>query len=58
MPTDNPNANMSMSPAAKAKMRTTERVVLRYYNDMGIDKGTVPTAPASWHIEVCAQRKN
>lgn len=38
-PTTNPNAGMRMSPDALAAMRITEKVVLKYYNDMGKNKG-------------------
>jgi GH24 family phage-related lysozyme (muramidase) len=34
-----PNSNMKMSPAARAKMRATEKAVYKYYNDMGKSKG-------------------
>lgn len=34
-----PNANMTMSPEARARMRATEKLMLKYYNDMGKDKG-------------------
>lgn len=34
-----PNAGMTMSPEARAKMRATEKATLRYYNDMGKNKG-------------------
>lgn len=34
-----PNAGMKMSPSARAKMRTAEKVVLHYYNDMGRNRG-------------------
>lgn len=37
--TRNPNAGVRMSPEGRAKMRATEKVVLRYYNDMGKNKG-------------------
>lgn len=37
--TTNPNAGMRMSPDALATMRNTEKVVLKYYNDMGKNKG-------------------
>lgn len=38
-PTTNPNVGMRMSPEALAAMRITEKVVLKYYNDMGKNKG-------------------
>jgi GH24 family phage-related lysozyme (muramidase) len=34
-----PNAGMRMSPAARTRMRDTEKVIRRYYNDMGQNKG-------------------
>jgi GH24 family phage-related lysozyme (muramidase) len=34
-----PNAGMSMSPAAKAKMLVTEKPVYEYYNDLGPQLG-------------------
>ncbi|GAB3402777.1 glycoside hydrolase family protein [Massilia agilis] len=34
-----PNAQMKMSPDALSEMRNTEKVVLRYYNDLGRRKG-------------------
>lgn len=34
-----PNAGMTMSSFARARMRATEKVMLRYYNDMGKRKG-------------------
>lgn len=37
--TANPNAGMRMSPKALAAMRDTEKVMLKYYNDMGKNKG-------------------
>lgn len=38
-PTSNPNAGMRMSPEALAAMRNTEKAVMKYYNDMGKNKG-------------------
>lgn len=34
-----PNTSLRMSPSALNAMRITERVMLRYYNDMGRNKG-------------------
>lgn len=34
-----PNTSMSMSFEARIQMRTTEKAVFRYYNNMGKDKG-------------------
>ncbi|WP_229452134.1 glycoside hydrolase family protein [Massilia niastensis] len=39
VPTANPNVGMRMSPEARAAMRNTEKAMLRYYNDMGKNKG-------------------
>jgi hypothetical protein len=36
----NPNAGMRMSTNGLAAMRNTEKVVLKYYNDMGKIKET------------------
>lgn len=47
----NPNATMSMSPEAKAKMRATEKAVYRYYNDMGKDRGH-----CSWGAGILAHK--
>jgi GH24 family phage-related lysozyme (muramidase) len=33
------NAGMKMSPEARARMRASEKVVMRYYNDMGKNRG-------------------
>jgi GH24 family phage-related lysozyme (muramidase) len=38
-PQASPLAGMKMSPEARARMRITEKLVLRYYNDMGKNKG-------------------
>jgi len=37
--TTNPNAGMKMSAEGLAAMRNTEKAVLKYYNDMGKNKG-------------------
>ena len=34
-----PNASLSMSAAARARMRVTEKAIYKYYNDMGKNKG-------------------
>lgn len=34
-----PNAALTMSPDARARMRGTEKLMLKYYNDMGKNKG-------------------
>lgn len=55
MPSSNstakPNAHMRMSLAAKARMRSTERDVYKYYNDMGKNKGH-----CTWGAGILAQR--
>ena len=38
-PTEPVNAHLKMSPAARERMRATEKAVYRYYNDMGKNKG-------------------
>jgi lysozyme len=58
MSTANANVNMSMSPGAKSRMRTTERVVLRYYNDMGKDRGHCTYGPGILaHRGVCTKEE-
>jgi GH24 family phage-related lysozyme (muramidase) len=42
---------MRMSLAAKAKMRSTERAVYKYYNDMGKNKGH-----CTWGVGILAHR--
>ena len=37
-PTEPVNAHLKMSPAARERMRATEKAVYRYYNDMGKNK--------------------
>ena len=44
-----PTANMRMSPAARQRLRDTETVQYRYYNDMGKNKGH-----CTWGIGVLA----
>lgn len=55
MPSSNstakPNAHMRMSLAAKARMRSTERDVYKYYNDMGKNKGH-----CTWGAGILAHR--
>jgi lysozyme len=49
-----PTADMRMSPEAKGRMRTTERTVFNYYNDMGKDKGHCTWGPGILaHRGVC-----
>lgn len=47
----NPNAGMTMSPTARARMRATEKLMLKYYNDMGKTKGN-----CSWGIGFYAHK--
>jgi len=47
----NPNASMNMSPAARARLRATEKAVYRYYNDMGKNKGH-----CTWGAGILAHR--
>jgi len=50
-----PNAGMSMSPAARARMRVTEKAVYRYYNDMGKNKGNCTWGTGILaHVGVCS----
>lgn len=49
--TASPNAGMTMSGSARARMRATEKVMLRYYNDMGKNKGN-----CTWGIGFYAHR--
>ena len=55
MPSSNsaakPNAHMRMSLEAKARMRSTERAVYKYYNDMGKNKGH-----CTWGAGILAHR--
>jgi lysozyme len=46
-----PTAKMRMSPEARKKLRDTETVQYRYYNDMGKNKGH-----CTWGIGVLAHR--
>nr|WP_315394405.1 glycoside hydrolase family protein [uncultured Duganella sp.] len=48
---NNPNAHMRMSVEAKARMRSTERAVYKYYNDMGKNKGH-----CTWGAGILAHR--
>ena len=49
--TANPNAHMRMSLEAKGRMRSTERAVYKYYNDMGKNKGH-----CTWGAGILAHR--
>jgi lysozyme len=44
-----PNAGMTMSAAARTRMRTGEKVVLHYYNDMGPNRGN-----CTWGVGILA----
>lgn len=53
-----PNAQMKMSPGARSRMLTHEKVVLRYYNDMGKNKGNCTWgAGILAHRGVCSQEE-
>jgi GH24 family phage-related lysozyme (muramidase) len=55
---DSPNAQMKMSPTARAKMRSTEQLVLRYYNDMGKNRGNCTWGPGFLaHRGVCDEEE-
>jgi lysozyme len=45
------NAAMRMSPAARTRMRETEKVIRHYYNDMGKNKGN-----CTWGAGILAHR--
>lgn len=46
-----PNARMSMSLNASARMRVTEKAIYKYYNDMGKNKGN-----CTWGAGILAHR--
>lgn len=51
-----PNAGMTMSADAKARMRATEKVVYKYYNDMGTTRGNCTWGPGILaHKGVCSE---
>jgi len=53
-----PNFNMKMSPEARARMRITEKLVLKYYNDMGKNKGNCTWGPGFLaHKGVCSEEE-
>jgi GH24 family phage-related lysozyme (muramidase) len=53
-----PNAQMRMSADARLRMRATEKVVLRYYNDMGKNKGNCTWGPGILaHKGVCNEEE-
>jgi GH24 family phage-related lysozyme (muramidase) len=53
-----PLAGMKMSPDARARMRFTERLVLKYYNDMGKNKGNCTWGPGFLaHSGVCTEEE-
>ena len=53
-----PNAGMKMSGPARAKMRSTEKVMLRYYNDMGGNKGNCTWGIGFYaHKGVCSEEE-
>jgi lysozyme len=52
---DNPNASMRGSAEARSRMLATERVVLRYYNDMGKRRGNCTWGPGFLaHKGICS----
>lgn len=53
-----PSANMKMSPEARARMRATEKLVLKYYNDMGKNKGNCTWGPGFLaHRGICSDEE-
>lgn len=50
-PSASPNSHLVMSTDARARMRATEKVMLKYYNDMGKNKGN-----CTWGIGFLAHR--
>lgn len=53
-----PNAQMKMSPVARARMRAIEKDVLRYYNDMGKHRGNCTWGPGFLaHRGVCNEEE-
>lgn len=57
-PQATPLAGMKMSPDARARMRITEKLVLKYYNDMGKNKGNCTWGPGFLaHRGVCTDEE-
>lgn len=53
-----PNDGMTMSPDARWKMRATEKLMLKYYNDMGRDKGNCTWGIGFYaHKGVCSEEE-
>lgn len=53
-----PNAGMRMSAKARMAMRGTEKVVLRYYNDMGKNRGNCTWGIGFYaHKGICSQEE-
>ncbi|TFW25788.1 hypothetical protein E4L96_04895 [Massilia arenosa] len=53
-----PNAGMSMSAEARQKMLLTEKVVLRYYNDMGKKGGNCTWGAGFYaHKGICSEEE-
>lgn len=49
-----PTENMRMSPEAKGRLRITERTELKYYDDMGKNRGNCTWGPGILaHLGVC-----
>jgi lysozyme len=52
---DYPNANMRMSAEARSRMLSTEKIVFRYYNDMGKRRGNCTWGPGFLaHKGICS----
>lgn len=52
------NAGMTMSAEARARMRARERVMLKYYNDMGKNKGNCTWGIGFYaHKGVCSEEE-
>jgi lysozyme len=52
----NSNAILHMSPEARERMLATEKIVLKYYNDMGKNKGNCTWGPGFLaHKGVCSE---
>lgn len=56
--TDSPNSAMRMSSHARTRMRDTEKAVLRYYHDMGKNKGNCTWGIGFYvHKGVCTEEE-
>lgn len=55
-PAGSPNAGMAMSAEARARMRGREKLMLKYYNDMGRNKGNCTWGIGFYaHKDVCSE---